>query len=34
MGAAVRSFNDPGRLGNTTYIQRIATVGGLAPPAA
>jgi Protein of unknown function (DUF3455) len=24
----------PGRLGNTTYIQRIATVGGLAPPAA
>jgi hypothetical protein len=24
----------PGRLGNTTYIQRIATTGGLAPPAA
>jgi Protein of unknown function (DUF3455) len=24
----------PGRLGNTTYIQRIATVGGLVPPAA
>src|SRR6266487_4823787 len=24
----------PGRLGNTTFIQRIATVGGLAPPAA
>ena len=24
----------PGRLGNTTYIQRIATTGGLTPPAA
>ena len=24
----------PGRLGNTTNIQRIATTGGLAPPAA
>jgi hypothetical protein len=24
----------PGRLGNTTYIQRIATTGGLPPPAA
>jgi hypothetical protein len=24
----------PGQLGNTTNIQRIATTGGLAPPAA
>jgi hypothetical protein len=24
----------PGRLANTTYIQRIATTGGLTPPAA